>query len=361
MTRRPTAAIIAAAIACAALAGCSFRDEDSYREDFRGFPKSSSQSATPVYWGATVGDQFTGTAAPWDMRPVKRLENLLGKQFSLIGFSQPFADCEGQRCGFIGFPLTPLENVRRHGSIPFFSWGSQRTPNSLEQPGFQLRDLIDGNFDGFITEFAVKVRDWGHPFFLRFNHEMNGDWFPWSEGVNGNRPGEYVRAWRHVHDIFTSVGAKNVTWVWCPNSTHRERMQGAYPGDDYVDWTCLDGFNWGDRENTAGWLSFGATFRRAYQLLREIAPNKPTILGEVASTNLGGNKATWITNMLNRIPPGIRGFLWFNVHDRGTNWPLEIAPKPANAFREGIQTPRFVTNRYGDLNASPIPPPAAGE
>ena len=57
----------------------------------------------------------------------------------------------------------------------------------------------------------------GHPFFLRWGHEMNSDRFPWSEDANGNRRGEFVQAWRHIHDIFTSVGASNVSWVWCPN------------------------------------------------------------------------------------------------------------------------------------------------
>ena len=69
-----------------------------------------------------------------------------------------------------------------------------------------------------------------------------------SEQANGNRPGEYVAAWRHVHDIFTSVGANDVTWVWCPNVDPDHKMQSLgslYPGDAYVDWTCLDGYNWG--------------------------------------------------------------------------------------------------------------------
>jgi beta-mannanase len=30
---------------------------------------------------------------------------------------------------------------------------------------------------------------------------MNGNWFSWSERTNVNQPGEYVAAWRHVHDI----------------------------------------------------------------------------------------------------------------------------------------------------------------
>ena len=69
--------------------------------------------------------------------------------------------------------------------------------------------MISGKYDSYIPQnVAEDARDWGHPFFLRFDWEMNGNWFPWSEGVNGNQSGEFVAAWRHVHDIFTSVGAQ---------------------------------------------------------------------------------------------------------------------------------------------------------
>jgi beta-mannanase len=51
---------------------------------------------------------------------------------------------------------------------------------------------------------------------LRFAHEMNGNWYPWSEGVNGNAAGQYVPAYRRVVTLFRSVGVTNVTWVWSP-------------------------------------------------------------------------------------------------------------------------------------------------
>ena len=108
--------------------------------------------------------------------------------------------------------------------------------------------MIEGRYDAYIREFAEAAKAWGHPFFLRFNWEMNGNWFAWSEGVNGNQPGEYVAAWRHVHDIFTSVGATNATWVWCPNVDPGKEFDDlalALSGRRYVDWTCLDGYNWG--------------------------------------------------------------------------------------------------------------------
>jgi hypothetical protein len=45
---------------------------------------------------------------------------------------------------------------------------------------------------------------------LRFGHEVNGNGYPWAEGVNGNGPGDHVAAWHHVHEVFTAAGATNV-------------------------------------------------------------------------------------------------------------------------------------------------------
>ena len=77
---------------------------------------------------------------------------------------------------------------------------------------------------------------------------------PLGEGANGNKPGEYVAAWRHVHDIFAAAGATNATWVWCPYADVTPQPAPSpsyYPGDAYVDWTCLDGYNWANnRANT---------------------------------------------------------------------------------------------------------------
>ena len=120
-------------------------------------------------------------------------------------------------------------------------------------PDFQLSDVLSGRYDSYIREFAEAARNWGHSFFLRYDWEMNGNWFPWNEAVNENNPGEYVAAWRHVHDIFTAVGATNATWVWCPyaeDDRHFTNLAPLYPGDEYVDWTCMDGFNWGKTRPT---------------------------------------------------------------------------------------------------------------
>lgn len=320
----------------------------------------------PLYWGAWIGDQLTGTNPPWDMNAVTIFERVVGKGMSLIEFSSPFQDCSQGPCRFYPFPEAAMNNIRAHGSIPVFSWSPESSPRAgVEQPAFQLGDIIAGTYDPYIAQFAAEARDWGHPFFLRFAWEMNGNWFPWSERVNGNAPGEYIAAWRRVHDIFTSVGAYNATWVWCPFADAGKRkgqpLRQVYPGRAYVDWTCMDGYNWGRTPvNSQKWRSFTELFDTTYKAItKKIAPDKPLMLGEFATTPYGGHKAAWIRQMFEKLPrqyPRIRALIYFNSFDRGVDWPLETSPRAAGAFAQGIRRGIYANNRFGEIATSPILP-----
>jgi len=235
----------------------------------------------------------------------------------------------------------------------------------VNEPDYQLSDVIAGTYDDYIREFATRAKSWGHPFFLRFNWEMNGRWFPWSEGVNGNKSGEFVTAWRHVHDIFTAVGATNVTWVWCPNIDPGNiflSLASQYPGDAYVDWTGLDGYNWGTNPaSPRGWRSFDQLFRRTYdEVTGAVAPSKPMMIGEVGSSEQGGSKADWIRDALARVPaeyPRIRALLWFDKFDDNMDWPIETSAPATAAFAEGVQQPVFVGAGYSGLSGGAINQP----
>jgi hypothetical protein len=326
---------------------------------------SASRALQPLYWGATIGDHLTGEQAPWDMNAVSKFEEAAQKSASLVQLFQPFADCGRPPCSFYDFPETPLENVRQHGAIPVLSWSSQSIPSSLNEPDFQLSDVIEGRFDEFIREFADEAKAWGHPFFLRFNWEMNGDWFPWSESVNGNAAGQYVAAWRHVHDIFTAVGASNVSWVWCPFVDPPSTLQDVaslYPGDSYVDWTGLDGYNWGTNPaSPRGWRSFDQLFGDSYaKIVDSVAPSKPMMLGEVGSSEYGGSKSAWVKDALAKVPtsyPQIRALLWFDKFDDNMDWPIETSTSATAAFAEGIQSPAYVGASYAGLGGDAIQPP----
>lgn len=323
---------------------------------------SAAAAPPPLYWGAQIGPQLTGEAAPWDMRAVHRFARMTRKRPSLISFSAPFADCRSGRCSFYSFPTTPLNNVRAYGAVPIFNWSAegQRGP---KDPAFRLSRLASGAYDAYIRGFAESAREWGHPFFIRFNWEMNGFWFPWGAGVNRNRPRQFVAAWRRVHRIFSAVGARNVSWIWCPNVDFTRKLvplERLYPGHAFVDWTCINGFNWGRTPNSGGWMSFDRIYRSTYRRVVRVAPRKPMMIGEVASDERGGSKARWIRNMLRAVParyPKVRGVVWYNERDQGMRWPIESSRASQRAFARAIRPAVYRPNEFGSISASPILPP----
>jgi hypothetical protein len=331
---------------------------------------ASSAAAAPVpakaggvYWGAWIGDQLTGEEAPWDMSAVGRMEKLLGKGLSLVQFSSPFDNCEGKHCEPVAFPDVGMDSIRDYGAIPVLSWGSQPNSDSLSNPQYQLRKIAGGAFDPQIRQFAEAAKAWGHPFFMRFNWEMNGRWFLWGT-VNGNKPKDYIAAWRHVHDIFAQAGATNATWTWCPYADAPGRftpMQRFYPGAKYVDWTCLDAYNWGKTPaNPAPWRSFDQLFHQSYEELLALAPGKPVMLGEIASSGASARKATWISQMFKLLPkryPLVRALIWFDQNDRGASWPLESSKSGLRAFKSGLKAKRYRGNGYFDFAQAPVPAP----
>jgi Glycosyl hydrolase family 26 len=322
-------------------------------------PRNSSGD---VYWGAWIGPQLTGVSAPWDMNAVSKFEQLAGKSPSMIEFSAPFADCSTSPCSYFDFPASEFSSIRAYGAIPFFSWGSQSIPGTADQSDFQLADILDGSYDAYIGKWATRAAEWGHPFFLRFDWEMNGSWFAWGAGANGNQPGEFVAAWRHVHDIFTAAGAANATWVWCPYVNQSDTFASLYPGDAYVDWTCLDGYDWGTNPNANhGWSTFESLFNHSYAAVAEaLAPSKPLVIGETGASEYGGSKEGWIEEMFAALParyPRIRGLLWFENPDSGMDWPIESSESATSSFAAGIGDSRYLGNAFGGFDAGPIPAP----
>lgn len=322
----------------------------------------------PIYWGAwIVGETYGVGNAPWDTRAIDIFEEHAGKKMSILHWGQPWWTCDNTTCRYQTFDLQKpqYDTVRQRGYIPLVDWASYdfAAPDLLNQPEFSLSTIINGQHDEFIRQWAGQARDWGHPFFLRFNWEMNGWWFPWNEGVNGNRSGEYVLAWRHVHDIFEEVGANNVTWVWCPNVIGPATipLESLYPGDDYVDWVCMDGYNTGTNPlRPDRWRTFEELFKETYSALQVLAPNKPIMIAEVASTEVGGSKAAWIrdalTDDLPNVFPRVKAVVWFNWNNRGMDWVIESSLQSQVAFAEGIASSYYVDNQFSDLSVPPIPP-----
>ena len=59
------------------------------------------------------------------------------------------------------------------------------------------------------------------------------------------------------------------------------------------------------------------------------------MVGEFASTELGGDKGAWIADAASRIPsqyPQIKAFIWFNMN-KETDWRVESSTSALNAFK----------------------------
>jgi beta-mannanase len=163
-------------------------------------------------------------------------------------------------------------------------------------------------------------------------------------GVNGNAAEDLVAAWRHVRGRFDRAGAGNVRWVWCPDAGLRETpLEDLYPGDDAVDWVALDGYNWGDVRPESGWRSFEEIFGDAYDALGRLT-DRPLMVAETASTELGGDKAAWIAEAFAALPkrfPRVRALSWFGEATAGADWPLTSSPEAVAAFGAAVAGPRM--------------------
>ncbi|MGJ1427356.1 glycoside hydrolase family 26 protein [Clavibacter sepedonicus] len=172
---------------------------------------------------------------------------------------------------------------------------------------------------------------------------MNGDWYPWADGVNGNAPGSYAAAWKHVHDVVVAQGATNVRWVWTPNVpyTGSTALAGLYPGAAYVDIVGLDGYNWGTGVAGYAWVSPADLFGPGLERLRAIAPGKPIIIAETASSEVGGSKAAWDTDLVAflQAQPDVAAFVWFDM-DKEADWRIGSSASSATAIRDALAARR---------------------
>lgn len=204
------------------------------------------------------------------------------------------------------------------------------------------RRILDGSFDQLIARNARRLRRLGRPVLLRWAWEMNGDWYAWSAARNGDDASGYVRSWRRLHDIFRTEGAGNVSWVWSPNWNNTpdvswNKMAGYYPGDRYVDWVGVSGYNL--RRETPQTM-FGPIYA-AY------TGRKPLMIAEIGAKDRGGStKADWIKLFAAwcRQMPGVGAVTWFDTDTHPSyheKWRIDTDPESLAAYRAMARDPHF--------------------
>jgi len=283
---------------------------------------------------------------PYSLGRLGEIEQAIGKPFDILSFYQTWGDREQDE-----FPRALMRNVAQQGAMPMITWEPWLTAfaRNRGQAGYasrtDLREISGGAYDAYIRAWAREAAIYGRVFLLRFAHEMNNPQYPWSLQA-GNRPEDFIAAWRHVWTLFQEEGARNVVWVWSPQGPPPDAV---YPGREYVDWVGVSVFNYGVFSADGGWHSFEYVYDPIYRAA--LRYERPIMIAELGTVSLGGNRAEWYATALDRIAtryPETRALVLFNNPVDRTlpgsviNWAIDDAPDVLAVFRSHVEAGAFV-------------------
>lgn len=284
--------------------------------------------ADPLLIGAWVGG-YSGETYPQPTKAnVDSFQRMQDRKLDIVSYFAMFNESWSKT-------KTYADIADQNGSILLVTWMAN---------GYNLDDIINGDADAAITSFARGVKTWGKEIWLRPFHEANGDWYDWGIGKAGagNTSAKCIEAWKHVVQIFRDLSVTNVKWMWTTNATNSgpgTSLMGHYPGDDWVDYNSIDGYNWGDSQSWSSWLSFQEVFTPAYTALAKRP--KPIFIAEFSSTENGGDKAAWIRDMFAVLPeefPRVVGIMWFSQSKSAeADWAVNTSPAALEAWKQGIK------------------------
>jgi beta-mannanase len=272
---------------------------------------------TPASSGATGarGQTLFGMDVP-SLQALDSSQSAIGARAAIVGTFADWAHAPD-------FPRAFAAQVDARGAVPMISWEPWDSwRGGADQPAYALRRVAAGSYDRLIDRWAREIAGYRRPVMVRFAAEMNGDWLPWSTGVNGNRPGDYVAAWLHVRARFRRAGAGNVVWVWNPIASYEGStpLSELFPGRSEVDWLAVDGYNWGDLRGWGG-QSYEDVFAATIHAFGVLAPAHPVMIAETASAP-GPRRPAWVEATLRGARrDGVAAVVWFEF-DKETDWRL---------------------------------------
>lgn len=306
-------------------------------------------------WLAAPNRFLTGAydgAMPHSFRGLDALEGALQHRFPLISIYQAWGDREDEA----NFPTREIETIDRLGSVPIVTWepwvkdfDSALRPNLppiAEREYASLAAIARGDYDFYIVPWAAEAAKYGKPMFLRFAHEMNDPYrYPWGP-QNGNRPADFIAAWKHVHAVFVKMNATNVLWVWSPHIS-MPWFEYYYPGPELVDWVGTGVLNYGDVAPWSRWWTFHQILEKSYDTLRGFG--KPIMITEFGSLTSGGDATQWYADAfrdLHEKYAGVRAVVFFNQTQDVTlstsplDWSVQQSASATAVVRQALHSSR---------------------
>lgn len=205
------------------------------------------------------GDFLLGVApASRDLTVMDPFEAWLDKQHAVVG---TFVDMGEDATEIDRLVYGLFESTWERGHVPHI-WWQPFFPDRESTSQEVIRELHEGEWDDVLHDWADALAGWAtesegldRRIYLNLAPEFNGDWSPWSPALGNVDEDDFAEMWRHVHDIVMDAGLErdHVQWIWTLDNSNRiEDREACYPGDDYVDWCGVHGYNW--VEWTDDWL-----------------------------------------------------------------------------------------------------------
>ena len=219
------------------------------------------------------------------------------------------------------FQTSFASSASRSGAVPLVQ---------INPAGVRVAAIAAGRYDGYLRSYAAAVNRYRYPVVLSFGHEMNGYWYSWAAGHTA--PATFVRAWRHIVDVFRATGTQNVTWLWTVNTIQTHGRVASprpwWPGDSYVTWVGIDGYYYSSS------TKFSALFGPTIASVRTWT-SKPVLFTETSATPSAGQPAKIADLFAGIHLYGLLGFVWFN-HSTNQDWRL-TSPAAIAAFRRAAR------------------------
>lgn len=303
----------------------------------------AKNSMNKVYFGLWTQGFFDPLNSSLHPEALKAVEQKTGKKAAIAHYYRGWGELASPVL------LNELQAINSNGWRPMVSANPYffEKCNSNGVPLYKA--IASGNCDEFMHSVGKNLKAFSKSVFLRWAWEMNVSSMEWQVERTGSSSADFIAAWRRFHDIVYAEGATNVLWVFCPDVANFSYGQ-IYPGDGYVDWIGLDGYNWGTTQSWSSWKSFSQVYSQAYGQITKVAPNKPLMLGEVNTTDKGGDKPAWykdmlLTQVLDNFPK-IKAVVFYN-EDRsvkeGVNWLIDVTPASLEVFSEAIKNANYLS------------------
>lgn len=234
-----------------------------------------------------------------------------------------------------------LNDIFSSGCVPVITWEPWYANDKV---GIDYDSLLQGGYDKYLNEFAEKIKSFNNKVYLRFAHEMNGNWYPWSGSQIGDK--KYIAIYKYVKDFFDKKNLNNIKWIFSINCEDIPPIKSNYfmdyyPGNDYVDYIGIDGYNWGNTKAWSRWMSFKEIFEKPYNEITG-SIKKPIIITEFGCADKGGDKSSWIRETMRDIKrwTKIKGFILFNT-DKEARWKFSIHDDAGKELKRQLVDPYF--------------------